>query len=57
MYEYDLRNLPSPKTPKTIDDLISGDILGQLPKNPSPHDIATAVGRVQSGQFLARAWV
>lgn len=51
-YEYDLRHLPSTKNPKTIDGLLSSDILGQLPKNPSPRTIAVAVGRVQSGQFL-----
>lgn len=52
-YEHDLHHLASPKNPKTIDDIISADILGQLPKNPSPRDIATAVGRVSSGQFLS----
>jgi len=51
-YEYDLRHLPSSKNPKTIDDLLSSDILGQLPKNPSPRHIAMAVGRVSSGQFF-----
>lgn len=52
-YDHDLHHLASPKNPKTIDGLISADVLGQLPKNPSPRDIATAVGRVASGQFLA----
>lgn len=48
---HDLRHLPSGKA-GNIDDIISGDILGQLPKNPSAFDIATAVGRVSSGQFM-----
>ena len=52
-YEHDLRKLATPKNPRTIDDLISGDVLGLLPKNPSPRDIASAVGRVSSGQFMA----
>lgn len=51
-YDNELKHLPSPKQPQTIDDVLSSDILGQLPKNPSPKDIATAVGRVQSGQFF-----
>lgn len=51
-YKHELKHLPSAKNPKTIDDILSGDVLGQLPKNPTPRDIATAVGRVQSGQFM-----
>jgi ATP-dependent Clp protease ATP-binding subunit ClpC len=51
-YRRELHHLPSPKDAKTIDDLLSGDILGQLPANPTPRDIATAVGSVQSGQFF-----
>lgn len=51
-YDHELHHLPSPKDPKTIDDIISGDILGQLPKNPTPRHIATAVGRVSSGHFF-----
>ena len=51
-YDKELRHLPSPKKPVTIDDLLSGDILGKLPKNPTPRDVATAVGAVQSGQFF-----
>jgi ATP-dependent Clp protease ATP-binding subunit ClpC len=35
-----------------IDDILSGDVLGQLPATPTPRDIAIAVGRVQSGQFF-----
>ncbi len=51
-YEHELHHLSSPRTVDSLDDIISGDILGQLPKNPTPHDIATAVGRVTSGQFM-----
>jgi len=51
-YVYELKELPVAKNPRTIDDLLAGDVLGQLPKNPTPHDIATAVGRVPSGQFF-----
>lgn len=51
-YNNELRHLPSPKNPKSIDDMLSGDILGKLPKQPTPRDIATAIGTVQSGQFF-----
>ncbi len=51
-YTHELKELPVAKSPRAIDDLLAGDVLGQLPKNPTPHDIATAVGRVPSGQFF-----
>lgn len=51
-YEHELHHLSSPRKIDSLDDIISGDILGQLPKNPTPYDIATAVGRVSSGQFM-----
>lgn len=51
-YENDLRHLPTAKNAKTLDGILSGDVLGQLPKSPTPRDIAQAVGRVQSGQFF-----
>ncbi len=47
----ELRHLPSAKG-DTIDAVLSGDLLGQLPKQPTPYDLATAVGRVSSGQFM-----
>lgn len=47
----ELRHLPTGKG-GSPDSFLSGDILGQLSKNPSPYDIATAVGRVGSGQFM-----
>lgn len=50
-YLHDLRHLPSGNE-GAINDMLSGDILGQLSKKPSPFDIATAVGRVSSGQFM-----
>lgn len=48
---FELRHIPS-GTSQTPTDLMSGDVLGQLPKNPSPRDIATAVGQVVSGRFM-----
>jgi ATP-dependent Clp protease ATP-binding subunit ClpC len=51
-YTHELKELPIKKNFKTVDDVLSGDVLGQLPKSPTPHDIALAVGRVQSGLFF-----
>lgn len=50
-YEHDLRHLPTGSG--ALSQRLSGDVLGQLPKNPTPQDIALAVGRVSSGQFMA----
>ena len=52
-YRHELVSLPAAKNPASIDDVLSGEILGQLGKNPTPYDVATAVGRVQSGHFFA----
>lgn len=48
---HDLLHVPT-GAGQQLDDLLSGDILGQLPATPTPRDIATAVGRVRSGQFF-----
>ncbi len=51
-YKYELHHLPSGPG-QNIDDILSGDILGQLPEHPTPLDIAQAVGAVSSGLFFA----
>ena len=50
-HAHDLKHLPSGKG-DSIGDRISGDIVGQLPEKATPADIALAVGRVSSGQFM-----
>jgi ATP-dependent Clp protease ATP-binding subunit ClpC len=37
----------------SIDGLLSGDILGQLSKNPTPQEIARAASKVRGGMFFA----
>ena len=37
----------------SVDGLLSGDVLGQLGKNPTPQDVARAAARVHGGQFFA----
>lgn len=51
-YVHELAELPIPKNPRTIDDMLAGDILGQLSKEPTPREIATAATSVFSGQFF-----
>lgn len=48
----ELHHLPALTRRERIDDVLSGDVLGQLPQHPTPQDIARAVGNVQSGQFM-----
>ncbi len=51
-YQHDLHHLPTGRG-ESVDSLLSGDILGQLSAKPTPHEVATAVGRVSSGQFMS----
>ena len=53
-YKRELHQLEVTDTNSThMDELISSSVLGFLPNNPAPKDIAAAVSRVSSGQFLA----
>lgn len=51
-YKGELVNLPSVKKIQTIDDCLSVDILGRLPNQPTPKDIAKVIGSVAGGQFI-----
>ena len=50
-YRGELHHLPSGKD-VSVDSLLSGDIMGRLPKDPTPQDVARAVGQVSSGWFM-----
>ena len=52
-YNGELAQLVALKHVKQIDDIIAGEILGELPYQPSPYDLATLIGRVRGGQFFA----
>jgi ATP-dependent Clp protease ATP-binding subunit ClpC len=52
-YSGELKPLLPAKSPRTIDGVLAGEILGQLPPEPTPHDIATAIGTTQGGLFFA----
>jgi ATP-dependent Clp protease ATP-binding subunit ClpC len=49
----ELHHIPTAKGTPTIDGILSADILGQLNAQPTPKQIATAVGRVRGGFFFA----
>jgi ATP-dependent Clp protease ATP-binding subunit ClpC len=51
-YAHYLKQLPVSKNLASIDELLAGDVLGFLPRNPTPKDIAVAVGNVTAGQFF-----
>lgn len=38
---------------ETVEGLLSGDVLGQLSKSPTPKDVAHAAARVRGGMFFA----
>lgn len=43
-----------PRTKReSVDDVLAVDVLGLLPRSPSPYDIATILGQVYGGQFFA----
>lgn len=52
-WQGELRHLKTGSDTPAIHALLSGDVLGQLPNNPTSHDIATAAGRVPGGYFFA----
>ena len=51
--EEDLKKLAINQSSKTIDGMLSIDILGKLSSNPTPNEIAIVVGQSNGGQFMA----
>lgn len=52
-YSGELKALRPIVPAKSIDDVLSADILGQLPASPTPQDIAAAIGQTSGGLFFA----
>lgn len=52
-YRGELKNLKVSSKPQTIDDVLSGDILGKLSRRPTPQDAAEIVNTVPGGRFLS----
>jgi ATP-dependent Clp protease ATP-binding subunit ClpC len=52
-YNGELKHIPAVKNPKTIDDVLSGEVLGRLSKKPSPQEVATIVSKLPGGYFFS----
>lgn len=52
-YKRGLKKLPALKDGVRVDDIIDSDILGQLPTDPTPQQIAEVVGATTGGMFFA----
>ena len=52
-YKGELHHMAIADESQSLDDILSADILGCLPQEPSPRDIAAIVGGVTGGQFFA----
>lgn len=52
-YEYGLRKIPPVKDGRSVDDLMESQILGLLPVQPTPKDIASVLNRADGGLFFS----
>jgi len=52
-YKSELYDVPPIKGGARIDDLLEGEILGLLPDQPTPQNIAAIIGRTNGGHFFA----
>lgn len=48
----ELHHLPVVEKPKSIDDILSGEVLGRLSKRPTPRELAVVVSSLSGGQFF-----
>ncbi|HXH27046.1 MAG TPA: AAA family ATPase, partial [Candidatus Acidoferrum sp.] len=51
-YRVELRDVPPAPHPATLDDIISSDLLGRLPHNPTPQQLAKIVNDLDGGRFF-----
>jgi ATP-dependent Clp protease ATP-binding subunit ClpC len=52
-YNGELKHIPTSKNIKTLDDVLSGEVLGRLSKQPTPNELATIISKLPSGYFFA----
>ena len=52
-WQGDLRTMAIRTPSETMDDVLSADVLGRLPRNPSPRQVAEVIGQIRAGQFMA----
>ncbi|HKU18939.1 MAG TPA: AAA family ATPase [Candidatus Saccharimonadales bacterium] len=48
-----LRDIPPASNSSTIDALLDADVLGKLPRNPTPQQLAEIVAELRGGRFFA----
>jgi len=51
-YEGELHHMLISEKPKSIDDILSGEVLGRLSKHPTPREAAMVVSSLSGGQFF-----
>jgi ATP-dependent Clp protease ATP-binding subunit ClpC len=52
-YNGELRHMTIVNNPKTIDDILSGEVLGRLSKQPTPSEVAMIIKGLPGGYFFA----
>ncbi len=52
-YDSELHHLAVNKNPKTIDDILSGEVLGRLSPKPTPKEVANIISNLYGGQFFS----
>lgn len=52
-YRHELKSVPPLKQGERVDDILDADILALIPEQPSPKNIAEAIGATTGGYFLA----
>ena len=52
-YNGELRHLAVSKNIKSVDDVLSAEVLGRLSKSPTPNEIATVIMQLMGGQIFA----
>jgi len=52
-YKYELKSVPYVKNGTRIDELLDGELLGQLPDQPTPQDIAGLLSKTNGGLFFS----
>lgn len=52
-YNGELKDLKPAVKPQSIDDVLSGDVLGYLSRHPTPREVAMIIANLSGGQFFA----
>jgi len=52
-YKGELKHIPVNKKQKTMDDVLSGEVLGRLTKQPTANEVAMIISKLPGGYFFA----